>query len=134
VPRPFGFIAEEKGFERIAEWPDVVDDPLPITIETTVGLFRDREKEFAAFLAAHSEGIRHFKSHRADALKILTKQFGHSQTLAEKILADYVTCMNETLRVDYRHFERLLSQVAPGRFENSRQVASEWIAAGALVG
>ena len=134
VPRPFGFIAEEKGFRRIAEWPDVVDDPLPITIETTVSLLRDREKDFAAFLAAHSEGIRHFKSHRADALRILTKQFGHSQTLAEKTLDDYVTCMNETLKVDYRHFDRLLSQVAPGRFVNSRQVASEWIAAGALMG
>src|SRR5688572_5230479 len=23
LPRPFGFIAEEKGFKRIAEWPDV---------------------------------------------------------------------------------------------------------------
>jgi ABC-type nitrate/sulfonate/bicarbonate transport system substrate-binding protein len=134
LPRPFGFIAEEKGFKRIAEWPDVVDDPLPITIETTVGLFRDREKDFAAFLAAHSEGIRHFKSHRADALRILTKQFGHAQTLAEKTLDDYVTCMSEGLKVDYRHFERLLSQVAPGQSANARQVASEWIAAGALTG
>jgi ABC-type nitrate/sulfonate/bicarbonate transport system substrate-binding protein len=134
VPRPFGFIAEERGFKRIAEWPDVVDDPLPITIETTVGLFRDRGKDFAAFLAAHSEGIRHFKSHRTDALRILTKQFGHSQTLAEKTLDDYVTCMSEDLKVDYRHFERLLSQVAPGQSANARQVASEWIAAGALTG
>jgi ABC-type nitrate/sulfonate/bicarbonate transport system substrate-binding protein len=134
VPRPFGFIAEEKGFKRIAEWPDVVDDPLPITIETTVSLFRDRERYFAAFLVAHSEGIRHFKSHRAEALRILTKQFGHSQALAEKTLDDYVTCMNEGLKVDSRHFERLLSQVAPEQSANARQVASEWIAAGALTG
>ena len=134
VPRPFGFIAEEKGFKRIAEWPDVVDDPLPITIETTVSLFHDRERDFAAFLVAHSEGIRHFKSHRTDALRILTKQFGHSQALAEKTLDDYVTCMNEGLKVDYRHFERLLSQVAPEQSANARQVASEWIAAGALTG
>jgi ABC-type nitrate/sulfonate/bicarbonate transport system substrate-binding protein len=134
LPRPFGFIAEERGFKRITEWPDVVDDPLPITIETTVSLFHDRERDFAAFLAAHSEGIRHFKSHRADALRILRERFGHSQALAEKTLDDYVTCMNEGLKVDYRHFERLLSQVAPEQSANARQVASEWIAAGALTG
>ncbi|HKA32438.1 MAG TPA: ABC transporter substrate-binding protein, partial [Candidatus Binatia bacterium] len=34
VPRQFGFVAEEKGFHRL-DCPDVVDDPLPITIETT---------------------------------------------------------------------------------------------------
>ena len=42
--------------------------------------------------------------------------------------------MNEGLKVDYRHFERLLSQVAPEQSANARQVASEWIAAGALTG
>ena len=35
LPRPFAFIAEEKGFKRIVDWPGVVDDTLPITIETT---------------------------------------------------------------------------------------------------
>jgi ABC-type nitrate/sulfonate/bicarbonate transport system substrate-binding protein len=131
LPRPFGFIAEERGFKRIREWPDVVDDPLPITIETTVKLLHEREKDFSTFLAAHSEGIRHFKSHRADGLRILTKQFRHSQRLAEKTFDDYVTCMNDDLKVDYRHLSKLLSQVAPGQ-SNPREVASEWIAAGAL--
>ena len=132
LPRPFGFLAEEKGFKHLVEWPDVVDDPLPITIETTLELFRDREPDFAAFLKAHGEGIRHFKSHRADALRILTKKFGHSQSLAEKTIDDYLTCMNEDLKVHYRHFERLFSQVAPGQSTHAREVASAWIAAGAL--
>ena len=132
LPRPFGFIAEDKGFKRINEWPGVVDDPLPITIETTEKLFRERPADLTAFLTAHSEGIRYFKSHRADALRILTKQFGHSQTLAEKTLDDYVTCMDEGLKVDFKHFEKLLSQVAPGGSGNARELASQWIAPGAL--
>ena len=86
LPRPFGFIAEEKGFKRIGEWPEVVDDPLPITIETTTKVYGEREKDLATFLEAHSEGIRHFKSNRADAMRILMKQFGHSQTLAKEPL------------------------------------------------
>jgi len=36
VPRPYGFVAEDKGFHRMLEWNDMVDDPLPITIETTL--------------------------------------------------------------------------------------------------
>lgn len=131
LPRPFGFIAEEKGFKRLNEWPEVVDDPLPITIETTVKLFNEREKDLTAFLAAHRVGIGYFKSHRADALRILTKQFGHSQTLAQKTLDDYITCMDEELKVDFNRFEKLLSQVAPESSVNARQVASEWIAPGA---
>ena len=35
LPRPYGFIAEAKGFKRLSGWPDVVDDPLPVMIETT---------------------------------------------------------------------------------------------------
>jgi hypothetical protein len=132
LPRPFGFIAEEKGFRRIGEWPEVVDDPLPITIETTLKLYGERGKDFQTFLGAHSEGIRHFKSNRADALRILTKHFGHSQTLAEKTLDDYVNCMDESLKVDFTRFAKLLSQVVPGASVNARQVASEWIAPGAM--
>jgi ABC-type nitrate/sulfonate/bicarbonate transport system substrate-binding protein len=132
LPRPFGLIAEEKGFKRIDEWPDVVDDPLPITIETTAELYGEREKDLKTFLSAHSEGIRYFKSNRSDAMRILTNQFGHSETLAQKTLDDYVTCMDEGLKVDYHHFEKLLSQVAPSESVNARKLASEWIAAGAL--
>jgi ABC-type nitrate/sulfonate/bicarbonate transport system substrate-binding protein len=132
LPRPFGFLAEEKGFKRINEWPDIVDDPLPITIETTLRVFRERENDLRTFVRAHSEGIGYFKSHRADALRILAKQFGHGQVMAEKILDDYVTCMDETLQVDFESFANLLSQVSPGATDDARQVASEWIARGGL--
>ena len=132
LPRPFGFIAEERGFKRLTEWPEVVDDPLPITIETTDRLLREREKDFATFLAAHSEGIRYFKSHRAEAIRILEKQFGHAPTLAEKTLDEYVVYMDETLKVDFKQLEKLLSQVAPERSGEARQIAAEWLAPGAM--
>jgi ABC-type nitrate/sulfonate/bicarbonate transport system substrate-binding protein len=134
LPRPFGFLAEEKGFKRIKDWPEIVDDPLPITIETTLRVFRERENDLRTFLRAHSEGIRYFKSHRADALRILTKQFGHGQVLAEKIVDDYVTRMDETLKVDFEKFAKLMSQVSSGAALDARQVAAEWIAPGGLKG
>jgi hypothetical protein len=40
--------------------------------------------------------------------------------------------MDETLKVDFRQFEKLLSQVAPDAAADARQVASEWIAAGGI--
>lgn len=132
LPRPFGFLAEEQGFQRIRNWPEVVDDPLPITIETTLKTFRQRESDLAAFLGAHREGVAYFKSHRADALRILTGKFGHPPERAAKILDDYVTCMDETLRVDFDCFARLLAQVAPGSSLHARRVAAEWIVPGGL--
>jgi ABC-type nitrate/sulfonate/bicarbonate transport system substrate-binding protein len=132
LPRPFGFIAEERGFNRIAEWPEVVDDPLPITIETTEKLWLERADDFKKFLPAHQEGIRYFKTHRGDAIRVLEKQFGHSPTLAEKTFNDYVICMDEGLKVDFKQFEKLLSQVAPDAAEAARQIASEWVMPGAL--
>jgi ABC-type nitrate/sulfonate/bicarbonate transport system substrate-binding protein len=132
LPRPFGFIAEERGFKRLTEWPEVVDDPLPITIETTAKLLGERKNDFSAFLTAHGEGIRYFKSHRAEAIGVLEKQFGHAPALAEKTLNDYIVCMDETLKVDFSKFEKLLSQVAPERTGDARQIAAEWIAPGAL--
>jgi ABC-type nitrate/sulfonate/bicarbonate transport system substrate-binding protein len=132
LPRPFGFIAEERGFKRIEEWPEIVDDPLPITIETTAKLWSEREKELRTFLNAHSEGIRYFKTHRADAVAVLTKRFGHSAALAEKTFDNYITCMDDTLQVDFRDFEKLLSQIAPETSERARQIAAEWIVPAAV--
>jgi len=132
LPRPFGFIAEERGFKRANEWPEAVDDPLPISIETTAKLLAEREKDLTSFLAAHSEGVRYFKSNRAAAIRVLQKKFGHSSSMAEKIFDDYVSWMDEGLRVDFKQFEKLLSQVAPDRAEHARQIASEWIMPGAL--
>jgi ABC-type nitrate/sulfonate/bicarbonate transport system substrate-binding protein len=132
LPRPFGFIAEERGFKRIEEWPDIVDDPLPITIETTAKLWSEREKDLRTFLSAHSEGIRYFKTHRADAIGVLIKRFNHSAALAEKIFADYITCMDDTLQVDFAEFEKLLLQIAPEASERRRQIGAEWIVPGAV--
>ena len=132
LPRPFGFLAEEKGFRRISNWPDVVDDPLPITIETTLKTFHERENDLAFFLRAHREGIAYFKSHRGDALRILTGRFGHRAERAERIMKDYVSCMDETLKVDFASFGKLLAQVSPGAHLDARRVASEWIVPGGL--
>jgi ABC-type nitrate/sulfonate/bicarbonate transport system substrate-binding protein len=131
LPRPYGFWAEERGFKRITGWPDVVDDPLPISIETTATLLRDREKDFSTFLQAHGEGIRHMKTHRAETLRMLQGKFGHSPAFAAKTFDDYVVCMDDELTVDFKHLEKLLSQVAPDT-PGARQVASEWIVPGGL--
>ena len=132
LPRPFAFLAEENGFKRIPDWPEIVDDPLPITIETTGKLARERVNDFATFIAAHREGIGYFKANRAEAIGVLEKQFGHSRAMAEKIFSDYVICMDETLKVDFKQFEKLLSQVAPQGALDGRRLASEWIVPGAL--
>ena len=132
LPRPFALLAQQRGFQRRREWPDLVDDPLPITIETTERLLYEREQDLRAFLAAHSAGIRYFKTQRTEALRILTTRFGHSPALAEKILDEYVVCMDESLKVDFRQLELLLAQLAPGAAIDARQVASEWVVAGAL--
>ena len=45
LPRPYGFWAEARGFKRITGWPAVVDDPLPISIETTATMLRERRED-----------------------------------------------------------------------------------------
>jgi ABC-type nitrate/sulfonate/bicarbonate transport system substrate-binding protein len=132
LPRPYGFLAEEKGFKRISDWPDVVDDPLPITIETTEKLLKQRGHEFAAFLAAHREGIRYMKSQRAKTTQMLQDRFNHVPALAGKTFDDYLVCMDERLIVDFGKFQQLLSQIAPDAMAGARQIASDWVMAGAL--
>lgn len=134
LPRPYGFWAQERGFKRITDWPDVVDDPLPISIETTAMLLRERGKDFSIFLQAHREGIRYMKAHRAETLLLLQERFGHSPVFAAKTFEDYVVCMDEELAVDFKHFEKLLSQVAPEKVGDARRIASEWITTGRLRG
>ena len=132
LPRPYGFWAEERGFKRITDWPDVVDDPLPISIETTTILLKEREKDFSTFLQAHREGIRYLKTHRVETFRLLGEKFGHSPSLTAKIWDDYLVCMDERLTVDFKQFERLLAQVAPAASGDARRVAAEWIMPGAL--
>ena len=132
LPRPYSFWAEEKGFKRIGNWPDVVDDPLPISIETTAALLRARGKDLTAFLQAHCEGIRYMKTQRAETLRMLQEKFDHSPSFAEKTFDDYLVCMDEELAVDFKHFAKLLSQVAAKTAVKARQVAEEWIMPGSV--
>jgi ABC-type nitrate/sulfonate/bicarbonate transport system substrate-binding protein len=132
LPRAFGFWAEDRGFKRMTAWPGVVDDPLPITIETTEKLWRERGAHLEAFLRAHGEGVGFFKAHRDAAIKILCEKFAHAPALAAKTFDDYVVCMDESLKVDFKQLELLLSQVAPQTPGGARQVAARWIVPGAL--
>lgn len=134
LPRPYGFMAEERGFHRLRAWPDAVDDPLPISIETTAALARERGKDFHAFIDAHREGIRRIKADRNEAARILAAKFGHSPGLAARTVEEYLVCMDESLAVDFKQFERLLSQLAPERSGDARRIASDWIIPGALRG
>ncbi|MDH3442681.1 MAG: ABC transporter substrate-binding protein [Deltaproteobacteria bacterium] len=134
LPRPYAFMAEEKNFHRIPDWPDVVDDPLPITIETSVVLREKYDKEFTAFLAAHREGIRYLQGHPDEATTLLRKQFGHPPAFTAKTIKDYLVFMNESLTVDFKQLEKILSQVAPETSDGARRVASEWVVGGALRG
>ncbi|HLN85945.1 MAG TPA: hypothetical protein VK200_05770 [Candidatus Limnocylindrales bacterium] len=132
VPRPYGFVAEDKGFHRMLDWNDMVDDPLPITIETTQKLFSEREKDFIAFLAAHREGISFAKANREKVVQLLIDKFAHYRSLAEKTFDDYLCYMDETLTVDIKQLTRLLEQVALNSNSNAREVAAEWLIPGVL--
>jgi ABC-type nitrate/sulfonate/bicarbonate transport system substrate-binding protein len=132
VPRPYGFVGEEKGFHRVTTWPDIVDDPLPISIETTEVLQRERSQDFAAFIAAHREGVRHAKANREKAIALLTGKFGHGRSLAEKTFDDYVSWMDETLLVDRQQFTRLLGQLVPNTITEARKIVEEWVIPDAL--
>jgi ABC-type nitrate/sulfonate/bicarbonate transport system substrate-binding protein len=132
LPRPYGFWAEERGFRRISDWPDVVDDPLPITIETTAALLRERGQDLSTLLKAHREGIRYMKTHRTETIRMLAKQFGHPALFAAKTFDEYLVCMDERLTVDFKQLEKLLAQAARERAGGAGTVAAEWIVPGAL--
>ncbi|MGH7810945.1 MAG: ABC transporter substrate-binding protein [Candidatus Binatia bacterium] len=132
VPRPYGFIAEARNFHRIRDWPNIVDDPLPITIETTQKLLSEREKDFTAFVAAHREGILFAKANRENVVRLLVDKFTHDRSLAEKTFDDYLGYMDESLQIDLRHMGKLVAQVARDRSANAPQIATEWAIPGAL--
>ncbi len=132
LPRAFGFWAEERGFTRVADWPGIVDDPLPITIETTAKLWSERRRDLELFLTAHREGIHYLKANRDAAIRTLREKFGHSQSFAARTFDEYLVCMDESLMVDFKQLELLHSQVAPNAAEGAIQVAARWIASGAL--
>jgi len=132
LPRPYGFLAEEKGFKRISDWPDVVDDPLPITIETTETLLEQRGQDLGAFLAAHREGIRTMKRQRTKTIQMLQDRFQHTPAFAGRTFDEYLVCMNEQLVVEFGKLQQLLSQIAPDQMASLRQIAADWVMAGAL--
>jgi len=132
VPRPYGFVAEDKGFRRMLDWNDLVDDPLPITIETTQKLLGEREKDFRLFLTAHREGILHAKANREKVVQLLIDKFSHYRSLAERTFDDYLGYMNESLQIDMLHMGRLVAQVSTDQAANARQIASEWAIPGAM--
>jgi len=134
LPRPYGFIAEERGFHRLEKWPGAVDDPLPISIETTEVLWRDREKDFAAFIAAHREGVRHARANPGKVIELLTVKFGHSRALAEKTFDDYMAYMDESLLIEMRHLTKLLTPVTPDIPGGANKIAAQWIVPGAMKG
>jgi NitT/TauT family transport system substrate-binding protein len=131
VPRQFGFVAEEKGFHRI-DCPDIVDDPIPISIETTKEILAKKSKEIAAFLQAHAESVRYLKAHRADALRILGEKLGQSPSLAAKTFDGYFMLLDDSLKIDLRHLKNLAAQVAPDYSGGAEQLAKDWLAPGAL--
>ena len=132
VPRPYGFVAEDKGFHRMLDWNDLVDDPLPITIETTQKLLGEREKDFRLFLTAHREGILYAKANREKVVQLLIDKFAHYRSLAERTFDDYLGYMNESLQIDMLHMGKLVAQVSTDQAANARQIASEWAIAGAV--
>jgi ABC-type nitrate/sulfonate/bicarbonate transport system substrate-binding protein len=134
VPRPYGFLAEEGGFHRLEKWPGGVDDPLPISIETTEVLWRERQKDLTAFVTAHREGVRHALGNPAKVIDLLTVKFGHSRALALKTFDDYMGYMDASLLVEMRHLTKLLDQVAPDVPGGASKIAAEWIVPGATKG
>jgi ABC-type nitrate/sulfonate/bicarbonate transport system substrate-binding protein len=132
VPRPYGFVLEDRGFHRLCQWQDLLDDPLPITIETTAKLVGEREKDLRAFLAAHREGIIHAKANRAKAIELLIARFGHYRSLAERTFDEYLGYMDESLQIDMLHMSKLVAQVVSDRSADARQIASRWAIAGAV--
>ena len=132
LPRPYAFIAEEEGFVRLNEWSDIVDDPLPITMETTASLLAGHGDAFPRFVQAHREGVRYLRHHREETMSLLETRFGHSTNLAAKTFDEYLTCMDDRLTVKLKDLDKLVGQIAPNIRGGSKQIASEWIVPGAL--
>jgi ABC-type nitrate/sulfonate/bicarbonate transport system substrate-binding protein len=132
LPRQYGFLAEEKGFVRFDDWPDVVDDPLPVAIETTEKIVRDRKKELTAFISAHAESVRRLKANRDQTVRMLGDKFGHSPSLAGKTFDEYLVLLDDRLTIDLAPLQSLLDQISPDYSGGARQLAAEWIMPGAL--
>lgn len=134
LPRPFGFVAEEEGYRRLEDWPEVVDDPLPITLETTEGRLDTKGEALRAFVGAHAEAINHLKRHRAETENMLRVKFGFSPGFAAMTYEHYLPWLDDRLTVGFSQLERLLEQIAPHKRQDARQIATDWLAPWALRG
>jgi len=134
MPRPFAFLCEEKGFRRLADWPEIVDDPLPITIETLEQSVRQKEPVLIAFLNGHREAVGYLKTHRAATLHMLEATFGYAPSLAARTYDDYLVWLDEQLTVEPGQVARLLDQIKPEEKLNALEVASRWVAPWGLRG
>lgn len=132
LPRPFDFVARERGFLPVPGWPEVAADPLPITIETTGSALHGKGAAMAAFLAAHREGIRYLKGHRAETLGMLERVFGYAADLAGVLYDDYLVLLDQRLTVDLPQVELLLRMTAPDAGVSVSELASRWLAPGAV--
>ena len=127
LPQPHAIIAEEKGFRRMIDWPDFVDDPLPLVLETTARQFSERPDVFRVFLEAYREGITYLKKNRDEAIKMLRNTFAQSPFVAAKAFDDYLPCLNGSLTVNKQCLEKLLEDIAPGRRGGASLLAATWI-------
>jgi ABC-type nitrate/sulfonate/bicarbonate transport system substrate-binding protein len=120
-------VAQEKGFDRINDWPDIADDPLPLTFETSASQCREKSGEFRAFLAAYREGIAYLKTHRDETIGMLQTHFGQPAQMAARAYEDFRVWLNESLKVDMKQLEKLAADVAPGAPGGAQAIASKWI-------
>ncbi len=128
LPRPFDFVARERGFLPVPDWPEVAADPLPITLETTEPALQEKRDALAAFLAAHREGIRYLKGHRGETLGMLERVFGYAADLAGVLYDGYLVLLDERLTVDLPQVERLVRLTAPDAGVSVSELASRWLA------
>ena len=132
LPRPFDFVARERGFLPVLDWPEVAADPLPITLETTEPALQEKGDALAAFLAAHREGIRYLKGHRGETLGMLERVFGYAADLAGVLYDGYLVLLDERLTVDLPQVERLVRMTAPDAGVSVSELASRWLAPSAV--
>ena len=132
LPRPFDFVARERGFLPAPDWPEVARDPMPITIETTASLLSDKGGAMAAFLAAHREAIRYLQGHRDETLAMLERVFGYASDLSAVLYDEYLGLLDPRVTVDLPQVERLVRMTAPDAGVTVPELASRWLAPGAV--
>jgi len=131
LPRPFDFVARERGFLPVADWPEVVGDPLPISIETMASTLRDKGNALRMFLVSHREAIRYLQGHRSETLAMLERVFGYAPDLAAVLYDDYLVLLDPRMTVDLPQVDRLLRLTAPDAGAEVADLASRWLAPGA---